>query len=464
MVIGAVVLAIALAALVFMPRSAPPGPAGTGGSGAPLKSEPILSISPSAIEQIQITWGASTQRIIRGPLPDTWLREWTDASNTIRRWPVAPSRVRGGLRLLHETTAPFDVPPLDANQIAGTIRFDTGKQSELLQLANASLDGRRHATRTSGSTMRGCLIPDQIATLFDRSAVGEWLERSIFPGITTPVARVTLKKASGTIELGRVASTWSLRAPFVSTIETARMNDVLLALETFTISRVTESLQPPTTEPTELVQAEVSRPTVDGDTTRRAVVRYSLHSWPAPDDRTREVPARALVELVDLETGSTTPLWGPVDGVVSIESVAAANVPLTELLGRRCLNIAPADIAEVRIEQTPAFSATRSGDRWATPSAPIIGAELDALSQFLKLLCDDRADSVRIVSAQDLAGTPSTVTPDGGSPINLRLRLVGSDGGDGTQVLFVRTVGVERGYDLSQRPTLRAWLVSHLPV
>jgi hypothetical protein len=243
------------------------------------------------------------------------------------------------------------------------------------------------------------------------------------------------------------------------------MNDVLLALETFTISRVTETLQPPSTEPTAVIQAEVRRPTIDGNSIQRAIVRYSLKSWPAPDERAREVPARAIVEFVNLENDEVTTLWGPVDGVVSVESVAAAMPPLNELIGRRCLNAAAADIAEVRFENVTAFHATRSGDRWSTQTAPIVGSELDALTQFLKLLCDERADAVKVAADGDQPpGTAVVITPDGVHPIDVHLRLVDNEGKPGTQVLFVRTAGVDRGYDLSQRPALRAWLVGLLPV
>lgn len=465
MVIGAVILALALAALVFAPRTAPTGKQPGVGSPTASKTEPILSLAPASIEEIQITWGPTTQRLVRGPLPDTWLREWTDGIGMARRWPVAPSRVRGGVRLLHEFLVTFDAPTLQPGDVGGTLVFRSGGKSESLQLASTSLDGRRHATQVTQASSRGCLIPDQIATLFDKSSVGEWLERGIFPGLATPVARVMLTQHGKTVQLGRVANSWSLRAPFVSTVESARMNDVLLALETFTISKVTETLQAPTTEPSALIQAEVSRPTIDGNSTRRAVVRYSLRSWPAPDERTREVPARAIVELVDLENDEVTTLWGPVDGVVSIESVAAAIPPLTELLGRRCLNVVAADIAEVRFENVTAFHATKSGDRWSTKTAPIVGSELDALTQFLKLLCDERADAVKVVADGDQpSGTAVTITPGGAQPIDVHLRLVDNDGKPGTQVLFVRTAGVDRGYDLSQRPALRAWLVGLLPV
>lgn len=465
MVIGAVILALALAALVFLPRGSSTKVSTNAGNPIPGNAEPILMMSPAAVDEIQITWGDTTQRLVRGPLPDTWLREWTDSSGTLRRWPVAPTRVRGGIRLLHESLVSFDAPPLNPSEVSGTLVFKSGGQSESLLLTASSLDGRRHATHVSARGPRGCLLPDQIATLFDRAAVGEWLERGIFPGLATPVGSVTLTHNNQSIQLGRVANSWSLRAPFVSTVETARMNDILLALETFTISRVTETLQAPTTEPTAVIQADVNRPIIDGESTHRTVVRYLLRSWPATDDRTREVPARASVELVDLANDQITTLWGPVDGVISIESVAAAIPPLTDLLGRRCLDVVAADITELQFGNAAAFHTFKSGGRWTTSTAPLVGAENDALTQLLKLLCDERADSVKVVEIEPQeSGTSVALTSEGGRRMELRLRLVNSEGKPGTQVLFVRTPRVDRGYDLSQRPVLRAWLVGLLPV
>ncbi|MDX2117087.1 MAG: hypothetical protein SFY96_02775 [Planctomycetota bacterium] len=472
LVIGAVVLALLLAALVFYPSgSAKPGH----GPNAPAAeaSEPALLTPPSQVDAVEITWttknGATegvpeTQRLVRGPLPDTWLREWTDANGVQRRWPAEGNRVRGGIRLLHETQVVADATPLNDQETEGRIVVHAGNQQEVIALSRTSLDGKRRATRlVSGAKARGFLLPDQVATLFDAAAIGEWLQRGTFPPSPEQPARITLTRGDNSISLGRVSSNWSLRSPLVSGVNRAKMSELILGLQTFTISRITESLVVPASPAMVTIQAEFDRPIVDGENVRRAAVRYTAEAWPGTSARSRELPARARVEQIDLTTGSVTPLWGPVEGVVSTEAIAAAMPELTDLLGRFTLTTAAADVTRVSLTlpQSGPVVWTRSGDRWSRDEVPLVGAELAAFKELLTLMSEAPADSVSLTDSP--SGAACDIVVGDAPPVSLSLRLTDASGNPGSRVLVISTSRVQRSYDLGSHAALKAWLTRLLP-
>jgi|GEM_PF-6985154 len=494
LVIGAVLLAIVLAGLTFWPAGATRDRASGGNTDGEsgVAGTPILESSPSRVEAMAVQWrdhpGAGSSRVVRGPLPEVWLSVWTDDAGVERRWPVAATSVRGALRLLHETRVLMDGPPLAERDRAAMIEIsapgrgnDFQNSVQKIWLTRTPLDGKRRAsTQMPGTPEVGFLMSEQIASLFEPGAMSEWLERGIFPPAATPVGRIELTRGGATVVLGRVAQMWSVRSPLVSGANRAKVNEVLLALQTFTISRITDSIEVPTTPPIAVINAEMDRPSVDGDKVTRGAIRYRVEMWAGASERAGEIPARATVERIDIESGSAMAMWGPVQGVVSVESLAAAMPPIGDLLGRQSLHVPTADVRGVRFSvalggamgESPSQAIvrewTKQGDRWKAGETPLVGAELENLSRWLALLCETPAETVKVLSevaSDGAAWEISMGASDAASGVvaTLRMKLVGADGGEGDAVLLVRAGRVERGYDVSTNAALRAWLTGMLP-
>lgn len=371
---------------------------------------PMLDFAPAAVTEVRIARkDGSVQRLLRGAQPGEWRLVASDADGG--GWPVMPTPVRAGLRLLSTLeleTGGEKPPPLDEDAAAVAVVLDDGTE-RTVRFGSRPLGGRVPAEiSTPDGTAQGWAGAD-LAAAFITSGPLHWRDPAALPLAGPETARVWLTSSDRSIALARVQGRWSVREPIAAPADPEVVGKLLAALAG---ARIVDFLDDPDAAalaagldpPTASAVIEADHRVIDGADVASRTVRNEMHVGSPADLAGKTLFARVVRSAEG----------GPSEGDVVIRTVVAETGSLASLstdpaayIARTAIQIPPGDVAEVRlipeVEEGGGSARTfrRELDHWTMLDAGGEPAQIPSeraagIDQFLTVLAGTDAAGVQL--------------------------------------------------------------------
>jgi hypothetical protein len=382
-VIIALILAVALAAAGLLLLHEPPHPAGG----------PALGVEAPRIREVRIEReGGRYESARRGGSPGDW-QVVLGGPGVERTWPADPARVRSVLRIL--STLEFSRPAARGDELsadAAVVRIlcDDGRE-QTLRVSPRALAGEVFIdVRKAGSVAAAASgwIGADVREMLIGTGPREWRDPSAL-NVGAETSRVFLRGTSGTVALARVQGRWALREPVQEAAEPEAIAKLSNTLSGLLITDFLDAGAPadsgveqPVAEI--IVEADVR----DADSAPTRVARQALRVG-----RGTDLTGKGVYASVE-RAGQTRTI------VLSTTALAALNTDAGTYISGRAMNGATADVGKLVV--TPAGRSPRTYQRtldgWTSGDSPVAHEEVARIDGALKLLSDEKAQTIAIGS------------------------------------------------------------------
>ncbi len=449
---------LGLVAVLILGRTPPP----------PL-SPNLFTFKPSEVLSLDISRADGTRDIIEpGAEPDTWIVRSIDRPGTPdRRWSILPSRMRGAVRLLADARSLAETPPHESTADTTVVAALTGGRAASLAFSGSPLGGRIHARAFEGTVFRAVQTDANLAEIFARRGVAEWLDPAPFSWVSGPPARITISGGKNPpIVLARVGAYWAMTSPLEVKANTQAVANLIQSLGSLAFTRFeAESSfgldRAMGGEFTVEVETDLPGLTSEG---HRTIRRQTLMVVPGGEGDQIKVWA-----ITSTEVGPDSREYrGRIAGTITAGSLGPARDSYIAYTLATSLDLPAADVGSIKFIQaesaTPITLARKAGV-WHRGESPLSTADAATLQTLLVLLAQspalrtfDRlpAESTLIALAdvKGLSDQPLAV-------LRLYAALAPAPAGapaSDREILVVQNGQLCRVYNPEKLPELLAWI------
>ncbi|MBL0922533.1 MAG: DUF4340 domain-containing protein [Phycisphaerales bacterium] len=373
---------------------------------APEAPARLLDFSPASITGMTVRIDGREYAAARTPSGDWELLP--PAGSTLAPWPLNAGNVRAALSVLADLRFdPTDDPGEDATAGAvATLTTDEG-DAHTVAFIGQPVGGRALAVAQNGAGRRAGFVEAPARDMLVNPGPRGWRVMQAMPGVGVEVSRVRVTTPGGTLLLGQVGGSWTLREPVAARADATAVQNVLATLTSIPIERFIDDGS------IDRAGAGLAAPTlrIVAETDARDVL-------PGGDvavrTRTRTLDVGAAA---DLEARS---LFASPDGGATIFTIPAGALralPVDALacIARAASGVAPTDVgmAHVRFVGGVERGCRRGMDGWdeLAPDGAMLPLEPEPVQDMLDFLSARLPAEVRLVDGDTDVGVPwATVT------------------------------------------------------
>jgi hypothetical protein len=368
-----------------------------GRSPAPPPSPNLFTFKPSEVRSLDISRADGTRDIIEpGAEPDTWIVRSIDRPGTPdRRWSILPARMRGAVRLLADARSLAETPPHESTADTTVVASLAGGRAASIAFSGSPLGGRIHARAFEGTVFRAVQTDANLADIFARRGVAEWLDPAPFSWVSGQPARITISSGKNPpIVLARVGASWAMTSPLEVKANPQAVANLIQSLGSLAFSRFeTESSfgldRAMGGEFTVEVETDLPGLTAEG---HRTVRRQTLMVVPGGEGDQIKVWA-----ITSTEVGPESNEYrGRIAGTIPAAALAPARDSYISLVLATSLELPAADVGSVTFLHAEAASAppttlARKAGVWHRGQSPLSPSDAQNLQTLLVLLAQSPA-------------------------------------------------------------------------